>query len=288
MPLNKFLPLLFLFLSCSTSLESVCSEYGESGVSGIIEDGNPVEISGLAVSSLNPGLIWIHNDSGHAPIIYGIDRSGNLVRELILDGVEQSDWEDISLGKIEGERVILIADTGDNSLNRDSISIYSIPEPDLKGDYSYEKVLITQFSNYRFKYPEVPRDAEGAAFHPDGTLYLFTKEEGSSSVYSISNFERGVVNYLIYRGYIITDGAVTAVDINKSGTRMVTMSQSGIVEYTLETGNFSSLFDAEGRVVESVVDSGSEAVGYDPETGHIFHISETGGGSPPLMEIECR
>ncbi|MEK9751464.1 MAG: hypothetical protein VW236_07935 [Flavobacteriaceae bacterium] len=33
------------------------------------------EISGLVVSRKNPGVFWVHNDSGDAPVLYALDQS---------------------------------------------------------------------------------------------------------------------------------------------------------------------------------------------------------------------
>ncbi|MFN6114175.1 MAG: hypothetical protein ACK47W_10600 [Bacteroidota bacterium] len=44
------------------------------------------EVSGLVASYLNPGLIWMHNDSGDEPRLFALTLPGNLIASVRLEG----------------------------------------------------------------------------------------------------------------------------------------------------------------------------------------------------------
>src|SRR4029079_15941055 len=51
------------------------------------------ESSGLAVSRRNPGLLWSHNDSGSAAVLFALDTTG-ATRGRVRVPVNTRDWED--------------------------------------------------------------------------------------------------------------------------------------------------------------------------------------------------
>ena len=52
------------------------------------------EISGLSLTPKND--LWVHNDSGDAPIVYRLDKKGSVVQKLDVENVKAKDWEDKS------------------------------------------------------------------------------------------------------------------------------------------------------------------------------------------------
>src|SRR5215216_4067774 len=80
-----------------------------------VQDPRISESSGLAASTGHPGIVYTHNDSGHAAQIFALDAKGRTKATYTLDGVTARDWEGIALGKDEqGRPAIFIADIGDN------------------------------------------------------------------------------------------------------------------------------------------------------------------------------
>ena len=86
------------------------------------------EASGLAISRRTTGLLWSHNDSGNATVLFALDTSGK-VRGRIRLPVLTRDWEDVSAANCTTGSCLYIADIGDNGLARRDISIYRVPEP---------------------------------------------------------------------------------------------------------------------------------------------------------------
>ena len=56
------------------------------------------EASGLSLSRTQPGVVWAHNDSGDAPVLYAIDLKGKLLAKVGVMNATATDWEDISSG----------------------------------------------------------------------------------------------------------------------------------------------------------------------------------------------
>jgi hypothetical protein len=86
------------------------------------------EASGLAISRRTPGLIWSHNDSGNAEVLFALDPTGN-VRGRVRVPIHMRDWEDVSAARCESGPCLYLGDIGDNGLERRRIQIARVPEP---------------------------------------------------------------------------------------------------------------------------------------------------------------
>ena len=86
------------------------------------------EASGLAVSRRHPGLLWSHNDSGNAAVLFALDNAGTM-RGRVRVPIHTRDWEDISAARCLSSECLYIADIGDNGQARRQIQIYRVPEP---------------------------------------------------------------------------------------------------------------------------------------------------------------
>ena len=86
------------------------------------------ETSGLAVSRRHPGLLWTHNDSGNAAVLFALDANG-AVRGRVRVPIRTRDWEDISAAACPAGDCLYLADIGDNQQARSRILIYRVPEP---------------------------------------------------------------------------------------------------------------------------------------------------------------
>ena len=63
---------------------------------GHIEHQPVRECSGIVASRQYAGIFWVHNDSGHAAVLYAVKESGELVAEVPVEGATNADWEDIA------------------------------------------------------------------------------------------------------------------------------------------------------------------------------------------------
>jgi len=139
------------------------------------------ESSALVVSRAHPGVYWTLNDSGDGPYLYATDSTGGVRARFEVTGARNVDWEALSLGPCpEGvaaavEQCLFISDTGDNDQRRPRVVIYAVPEPDSTGGGDVRDGRTAPAKALRLRYADSPRDAEGLATLPDGSLTLITK-----------------------------------------------------------------------------------------------------------------
>lgn len=161
------------------TVTSICGSASPGEVLGNVESPELVEISGLAASRANPGVLWAHNDSGGDARVYAMGTGGEDVGSaLVLLGAEAIDWEDMAIGPgpEDGQDYLYVGDIGDNDRVRSEITVYRIPEPDLSaragepdGSGQPDKLTLT--------YPDQPHDAETLLVDPvSGDLFIVTKE----------------------------------------------------------------------------------------------------------------
>ncbi len=126
------------------------------------------ETSGLAVSRRDPNVLWSHNDSGNAAVLFALDPKG-VMRGRVRVPVRTRDWEDISVGRCPSGDCLYLADIGDNGQRRRQVQIYRVAEPQ-PGDH--ETALPDVFNA---TYADGPHNAE-ALFVIGSDLFIVTKD----------------------------------------------------------------------------------------------------------------
>jgi len=154
---------------------------------GMLDDKVIDEASGLAVSGLTEGLMWTITDHGGQNRVYGLTEDGNRVVDVILEGVENHDWEDIAVNVEDGQSFIYVSDTGDNDHDKPSRYIYKFAEPAITGEEG-EEIVVQQdaVTTMEVTYPDFKYDCEALAVDPvTRDIFLFTKdrEEWLSEVF---------------------------------------------------------------------------------------------------------
>jgi hypothetical protein len=143
---------------------------------GLFKDPGVTESSGVAASRRQPGILWTHNDSGRRPRIYATDTLGRALGTFEVTGARNRDWEAIALGPCGRRECLYIADTGDNTQQRRSATIYRVPEPTLPG----QRGRTDRAEALEFRYPKGLWDVEAAFVDRTGAVYLITKGDGSA------------------------------------------------------------------------------------------------------------
>ncbi|MFA5418940.1 MAG: T9SS type A sorting domain-containing protein [Bacteroidales bacterium] len=136
------------------------------------------ETSGLAYFH---GRLWTINDSGGLSVIYGIDTlTGEVEQRISIGNATNRDWESLA----QDDEYLYIGDFGNNSGNRDDLTIYKVPLSGfpLTGDIEVpaEKITFT-YEDYQGsieKKKENNFDCE-ALIAVDDSLYLFSKNWGN-------------------------------------------------------------------------------------------------------------
>jgi hypothetical protein len=188
-------------------------------ITGRVADGTASELSGLAASHAQPGVLWTHDDSGSPPRIFAVAPTGRLLAALPVAGAQNVDWEDIAVGPGVGgdaaRDALYVADIGDNDRRRDTISVYRVAEPRLAG----RPAATAPATRLELRYPDAPHDAEALLVDPrSGALTIVTKSlSGASQIFVAARPAPGAVTTLraagslaLGLGQTVTAGSVSA------------------------------------------------------------------------------
>ena len=145
------------------------------------------EVSGLASSWNNPGLLWSHNDSGNGPDIFLIDQNLTIRQRYILAGIGNRDWEDIAVGPgpDSTKKYVYVGEIGDNEAVYPLKYIYRFEEPVLDSIQNKE-IIISEFETITFQLPDQRKDTEAFLVDPQSKdLFVISKREKPVNVYHI-------------------------------------------------------------------------------------------------------
>ncbi len=108
-----------------------CPDPGEYEELGVVAYQGINEASGLVDSRRNPGVLWVHNDSGDGPYLYALSHSGEHLGVWEVEDANARDWEDLAAGQDPetGAQLLYVGDIGDNSETRDAVVVYRMEEP---------------------------------------------------------------------------------------------------------------------------------------------------------------
>ncbi|MEI7625213.1 MAG: hypothetical protein WCK06_03610 [Actinomycetota bacterium] len=164
------------------------------------------ELSGLAVSSSQPGLLWTHNDSGDRARVIAVRTDGSFVGSFDIPGAESLDAEDIAIGPgPDGGSLLYLADIGDNDSERSTVVIWRVAEPTIA---SAADQVTPPPTRIELRYPDGPHNAETLLVDPrSGDLAVVTKSlDGRSSVYVVRSSD-------LAEGAIATMERVARIDL---------------------------------------------------------------------------
>jgi hypothetical protein len=197
-------------------------------------------------------VLYGHNDSGGAPVIFILSTTGADLGERVLDGVTPTDWEDLALGPGPNGPSLYIGDIGDNGLNRpEPYRVYRVDEPFVGGGPSTSTVA---FEVFELEYPGgVHHNAETLLVHPiTSDLYIVTKESTGdpSQVYKASApLVLGAINLLSLVTTLAVpaglDLPVTGGDIHPLGEALLLRTYNTIYQFIRPAGpDFDPIFSA--------------------------------------------
>lgn len=230
-----------------------CASYTARGSLGALPSTSLSEVSGIVASRSNPGVVWVHNDSGGLPEVYAIAVSTTAAPQLIatvqLTGATNTDWEDLAIGPSPSGSgdFLYIGDTGDNVTNsprRSGIQIYRIPEPrlDLTKTNQIVGIPAGKVERIELTYPGgVASDCEAMFVDPTtAELYLISKNlAGPSYVYTAAAVSAPPKSPIELRPLLSCDGLprplqfpylnviVTGATISPSGRGIALRAYSG-------------------------------------------------------------
>ncbi len=226
--------LAFFLLSCHPKAQDSTAKSQEDLKTEFALPKKLKEVSGITLSQ-DQTIIWTIEDAGNKNIVYGLNRQGVLVTDVVVEDTENNDWEDIT--KDAGGN-IYIGDFGNNENDRQNLSILKL---DLK-DVSQKSAKVIQTTKFHYqgqtefppKKSNLLYDCE-AFVEKEGSFYLFTKNrskgfDGTFLVFRIPNkngdFEAKLVGRLKLEGGY-NDAAITSASFN-SQNQIVLLTHKNI------------------------------------------------------------
>lgn len=272
-----------------------CPRFAGGDRVGQVSDPDIAEISGIAASRSNPGILWVHEDSGNPADLIAVRPDGSLAAKYRLAGVTARDWEDIAVGPGPDPAMsyVYVGDIGDNKSDQAAFHVVRVPEPKL--DTSRAATARTELAGavtLTGRYPDGPHDSETLLSDPQtGDLFVLTKSEGGrSGVYrwAAPQSPNGTVTVEAVATLDVNrlDGAIdrrlTAGDISPDGSEVLLRTYTNA--WLWQRGEGESVPDALAGVpcpVPLQLERQGEAIGWDT-TGDAYY-STTEGNAPPIM-----
>lgn len=265
-----------------------CPHVTSARTEGRLADGDLDELSGLVASRTQPGVLWVHNDSGDSARVFAMTLDGRVRAEVKLRHADADDYEDIALGPGPSPDVdyLYIADTGDNRARRKSVRIYRIEEPQLAPSGERQKLERDAFT-IRVVYEDGPRDAETLWVDPlRQDLYLVQKgplfaSEAPVGVYRLAAEALRTGQVTARRVATIPLGPATGGDMQRDGSALAIRNYWTALSWKRVPGESVASALARPPCVLPLADRGQqgESFGYTADGTGYLTISE-GPGAP--------
>lgn len=300
-----------ILISAPVGRAALCKRWSEGEKAGALDHLQIDEASGIAVSSRFPGRLYHVNDSGGGPYFYVSDLNGGKTRAVRIEGFDavMSDFEDASIGGCySGKSCFFVADIGDNGKRRRFVRIIVVEEVENYGSSAVPLKIL------RLAYPDRPHNAEGLAVHPNGDIYIFTKEEDvdNRESFPAKLFKIGKKKWenagdevlkLEYAGELDLPGlsgsdssfgsVITSFDIAPDGKTFLVLTYEDAYEFDIDLsllGLKSSdrlVRDKDYRVIKLISLPQQESISYVEEGRGFIYDSEYHVFDVPIMKVEC-
>ena len=310
-PIKIIIVCICIFISVPGTNSYPCSEWGAPVKLGTLDKHILVEASGIEVSEKYKNRVYHVNDSGNGLELFITDLKGKKKRKIKIKGVDNhnSDNEDLSYGPCYNNTCIFIGDTGDNLEKRNEIKIVLIAERGIYPDsVSPLKVL-------RLKYPDGSHNAESLAVHPNGDIYIISKESDFKTMkYYPSNIYRlkrkvweeskgelmipelvGQIDTGLLNGgnKFFLDNIITSLDISGDGKKFILLTYQNAYEIYTDLNNagtdtFKNADDLSYSYIKLVKLPQQEAISYtNSDNGFIYDTEYIKNHDVDLYEVVC-
>ena len=252
----------------------LCKQWSEAVRMGELQV-QLTEASGLAASRQFPGRLYHINDSGETGRFFITGMDGKDTRSVRINDFEPEDTEALSLGPCPGKDSIsclYIGDIGDNDVKRKSIEIVVVDEV-----RSFSQNVKAR-SRLKLLYPDGPHDAESMAVHPNGDIYILTKENPARLYKANPN---AVLQTLTPVITLQPGGRPTDMAISDDGTRLLVLTYMDAVEYSMD-------FKQQQKIRLNFLQQ-QESVAYLPGSrSFIYSTEQLLQGLPQwIMKVNC-
>lgn len=247
------------------------------------------EISGIAASRLQPGVLWIIDDSGGGPDLFAIDESGAVLQKYSISNATNRDWEDMAIGPgpDPDKEYLYIGDVGDNSASRGNYQIVRLEEPVVPA--IRQDPIPLSAETFFFVYPDGPKNCEAILIDwQTAIIYLIQKTGGIGRVYAFPSpmddswTAAHPTTLLPVSAVGMVSGQVTGADASRDAERVLVRQYDLIWEYARTPGApFATIFDEVpvAVAVGAAKDQQYESICYSGDGTEIVTVTEKAGGA---------
>lgn len=253
-----FLPVAFLSAQVSVTLVGALP-------------GDVLESSGLIY--YNNKLIT-HNDSGNSPRLYEVDTlSSQIIRTITINNAVNIDWEDIA----QDESYIYIGDFGNNSGNRQDLTIYRVA----KSEYDVSNTISAERINFSYEdqtdFSEMQNsdwDAEAMVEFND-QLLIFTKQWQTNGTVAYSIPKITGTYSAENMGFYNISGLVTGAAYNKFSNVLMLLGYSPQLQpFIVRIDELATNFSFNGTEEKTGLEIGfSQVEGITYSDSNTYYIS---------------
>jgi len=290
------------------SISPFSCQWGKPAEVGLLEKSID-EASGLAISRRFPDRLYHINDSDITGRFFITNFAGRNTRTVSVTGFRPRDTEDLALGPCDTTTdCLFIGDIGDNNRVRKDIEIIVVEE---RADFPAE---VRIRSRVRARYPDAPHDAESMAVHPDGDIYILTKNlelnglrlaVGPARLYRLRRDQwRNSRNAIETMELVMTldfakllprsllGGRLpTGMDISPDGKRVLVLTYQDAVEFFVDLSTLpTSEIWKEGqhyRRIPLLVLQQQEAISFTPDGKAFIYTTERMATDARIVEVKC-
>ncbi len=274
--------LLPLLSSCALAAKS--NEFALGKQAGIVRSDLIREASGIVASRQNPGVLWVHNDSGDSARLFAINDKGDFLGECVITGAISRDWEDIAVGPgpDPNRQCLYIGDIGDNLAVYPEVTVYRLPEPKVDRKAPFDRMTSSPAEAIRLTYPGGPRDAEALLVDPlTRDIFILSKRELFSKVYQAAYPQSTTQPTELKQVASLPWGFAVAGDVSPDGRRVIVRSMFGASLWVRPAGEpLWQAFSGKQVRLPLLHEEQGEAISFDAQGEGYFTIGEM--QHPPL------
>lgn len=283
-----------MLMLSSFAQAQLCLQWSDTTTIGYLDVSQIDEASGIAQSALNSSF-YHFNDSDYPFGIYQTNEQGSIVAQAQLT-LRFQDVEDADIAPCGTDSCLFLADMGDNHRNRKTIDVYFVKELDLL-------TANPQLEKRSLGYPDGAHDAESFAIHPNGDLYILTKEpinlfktqaarlykldanewqNPSSNTLELSFVTSIDLFELSGSSFDVFSHIATSMDFSANGETLVILTYGDAFEL-----DFTALLQGDLKAQKISLDRSvqQEAISYT--NSGLIYTSEGRLGEAPVKKLEC-
>jgi hypothetical protein len=265
----------------------------------------------MAASAIVENRLYHTNDTWTpSPNFFITDATGQTLQRVDIEGVSNNprinDIEDMDVGACGDASCLFIGDIGDNRANRPTINILVVEEfTEVPSSVPVKQYL-------RVQYPDGSHDAESLAVHPNGDIYILTKEitsllgtapaklyrlprelwENAGDEVLILEFVANIDLFALSGTTVnIFSHIATGMDISSDGQRLLILTYGEVFEIAVDVSQLNGetiSTETPNKQIEVTTLLQQESISYANEGYSFFYTAEARSGSAPLMLETCR